>query len=83
MAAIEGRNHGASVRATSALTAELIARSSFLERVSQDSVLAFALLQRLSQRLHSLDDAYTAVAGAEQGNQLNIIQEKRRQPSVS
>jgi hypothetical protein len=76
MAAIEGRNHGASVRATSALTVDLIERHSFLERVSQDSVLAFELLQRLSRRLHSLDDAYAAVVGGEEGDQLNTIQEK-------
>jgi len=80
MAAIEGRNHSASVRATSALIVEFVERSAFLQRISQDGVLAFALLQRLSRRLHSLDDAYTAIAGieagTEPGNQKSPIPEK-------
>lgn len=71
MAAIEGRSHSASVRAVGSLTVELIERHSFLERVSRDSVLAFELLQRLSRRLHSLDDAYAAVAGGEQSKRFS------------
>ena len=62
MAAIEGREHGATIRACGPLIIERFEKSSFLERASRDSDLALELLRRLSHRLHTLDDAYAAAA---------------------
>lgn len=65
MAAIEGRAHGATVRASSTLVVERLEKTSFLERASHDNDLALLLLKRLSQRLHTMDDAYAAVVGTD------------------
>jgi len=64
MAAIEGSAHTATVRATGALTIDRIATPEFLRHASRDSELAFRLLERLSQRLHRMDDAYAAAVSA-------------------
>ena len=60
MAALEGRQHGATVRAKGPLIVECFEKSGFLERASRDSDLALALLRTLSHRLRQMDDAYAA-----------------------
>lgn len=64
MAALEGREHGATVRAAGSLTVECFEKSSFLERASRDSDLALGLLKTLSRRLRQMDDAYAAAVEA-------------------
>lgn len=61
MGVIEGRPRSATVKAVSNLEVETIQRDDFLRRVSEDADTAFELMQRLSERLHSLDDAFASV----------------------
>ncbi|TQV80853.1 cyclic nucleotide-binding domain-containing protein [Denitrobaculum tricleocarpae] len=60
MGVIEGRPRSATVKAVSNLEVETIERDDFLHRVSEDADTAFELMQRLSERLHTLDDAFAA-----------------------
>lgn len=60
MGVIEGRPRSATVKAVEALEVEMIQRDDFLRRVSEDADTAFQLMQRLSERLHTLDDAFAA-----------------------
>ncbi|WP_282608904.1 cyclic nucleotide-binding domain-containing protein [Pelagibius sp. Alg239-R121] len=60
MGVIEGRPRSATVKAVVALEVETIQRDDFLRRVSEDADTAFELMQRLSERLHTLDDAFAA-----------------------
>jgi CRP/FNR family transcriptional regulator, cyclic AMP receptor protein len=56
MGVLEGRARSATVRAATAVTAELIAREAFLLRVSRDPALAHKLLLRMSARLRQVED---------------------------
>jgi CRP/FNR family transcriptional regulator, cyclic AMP receptor protein len=70
MGVLEGRARSASVRAASAVTAELMARETFVARVSQDPALAHRLLLRMSARLRHVEDLLAglhAVAQAQAG----------------
>lgn len=60
MGVIEGRPRSATVKAATDLEVETIQRDDFLRRVSEDADTAFELMQRLSERLHTLDDAFAA-----------------------
>ncbi len=60
MGVIEGRPRSATVKAVTTLEVETIERHDFLHRVSEDAETAFELMQRLSERLHTLDDAFAA-----------------------
>lgn len=60
MGVIEGRPRSATVKAVSTLEVERIQRDDFLHRVSEDADTAFELILRLSERLHTLDDAFAA-----------------------
>ena len=60
MGVIEGRPRSATVKAIDTLDVEMIERDDFLRRVSEDADTAFELMQRLSERLHTLDDAFAA-----------------------
>lgn len=60
MGVIEGRPRSATVKAVSNLEVETIERDDFLRRVSEDADTAFELMQRLSERLNTLDDAFAA-----------------------
>lgn len=66
MGVLEGRARGASVRAASAVTAELMARETFLLRVSQDPALAHKLLLRMSVRLRHVEDLLAGLHAAAQ-----------------
>ncbi len=61
MGVLEGRPRGATVRAVSALTVERFGREEFLAQVSRDSVIAFKLLVRLSERLNALDQSFASL----------------------
>ncbi len=60
MGVIEGRPRSATVKALETLDVEMIERDDFLRRVAEDADTAFQLMQRLSERLHTLDDAFAA-----------------------
>lgn len=62
MGAIVGETRAATVRACGDLTAELISKDEFLKQISQDSGLALQLLARLSERLRTVDHAFTELA---------------------
>ncbi len=59
MGVIEDRPRSATVRAESDVTVEWIDKKEFLERVSRDSGTALQLLARMSERLASLNSAYS------------------------
>jgi CRP/FNR family transcriptional regulator, cyclic AMP receptor protein len=61
MGVLEGRARSATVRAASALQAELIERQAFLDRVSDEPELARKLLVRMSARLHDVEDTLTSL----------------------
>lgn len=67
MAALEGRSHGATVRAAVSaagpLTMELFAAGDFLAHAVGDAALALRLLTRMSARLHRLNGVYAAAVG--------------------
>jgi hypothetical protein len=58
MGVIEGRSRSATVKAVTELEIETIQRADFLRRISEDADMAYELMLRLSERLHSLDDAF-------------------------
>ena len=64
MAAIEMRPHAATVRATGALTLDVVPSGEFLSHASEDGELARKLLYRLSSRLQRLDRAYAELAAS-------------------
>lgn len=59
MGVIDGRPRSATVRAASRISAELIEREAFLERVSADADLAYKLLLRMSSRLRDVEQMLT------------------------
>ncbi len=65
MGVIAGQRRTATVRASGDLTAELINKEDFLRQVSENSGLALQLLARLSERLSTLDRAFTELAAKE------------------
>jgi hypothetical protein len=62
MGVLEGHPRSATVRALTDGTVELIGRSEFLKRVSEDGETALKLLVRLSERLRSADRKFAAAA---------------------
>jgi CRP/FNR family transcriptional regulator, cyclic AMP receptor protein len=61
MGVLEDRPRSATVRAASALEAELIERQAFLDRVSAEPELARKLLVRMSARLRDVEDMLTRI----------------------
>jgi CRP/FNR family transcriptional regulator, cyclic AMP receptor protein len=64
MGVLDERPRSATVRAASALEAELISRQSFLERVSGNPRLAQKLLIRMSARLRDVEDMLASLHAA-------------------
>lgn len=64
MGVLERRPRSATVRALEPVTAELLERDAFLARIAAEPALALAMLQRLSERLHALDDRLVEAAGS-------------------
>lgn len=64
MGVLERRPRSATVRALEPVTAELLERDAFLARIAADPGLALSMLQRLSERLHALDDRLVEAAGS-------------------
>lgn len=58
MGVLEGQPRSATVRARGRLEVEIVGRDAFLARVAEDSVLAFHLLRRLSERLKATGEAF-------------------------
>lgn len=58
MGVIESLPRSATVRAVSAVTAEIYAKDEFLRRVSEDGVLALQLMIRLAERLKTVNTAF-------------------------
>lgn len=63
MAALEGRLHGATVRAIGPMTIDIFPASEFLGQAVSDAALAHRLLTRMSARLHHLNGIYASAVG--------------------
>ena len=63
MAALEGRVHGATVRAIGPMTIDVFPASEFLSQAVSDAALAHRLLTRMSARLHHLNGIYASAVG--------------------
>ena len=60
MGVIEGRPRGATVRAVTDVSAMLLSREQFIQRISGDPQAAFHTILRLSERLHQMDERLVA-----------------------
>lgn len=63
MAALEGRDHSATVRAATTVTLDRLPKQDFLIRAANDAVLSRKLLTRMSGRLDHLNTMYAETFG--------------------